>query len=179
MTSRSLARDLSAEKEPSKELYAARAELVKFTDTLKDMMVMQELPKPKTAYILFRGEYDKRGGRSAGDCGAVLDRQDSRGRAEEPAWLWRSGSPSPIIRCSARVTVNRIWQSLFGRGLVKTTEDFGSQGERPLHPELLDYLAVKFMQSGWDTKALIKEIVMSKVYRQRSIADAKTMADDP
>jgi hypothetical protein len=68
---------------------------------------------------------------------------------------------------------------LFGRGLVKTSEDFGSQGARPLYPELIDYLAVKFMKSGWDTKALIKEIVMSKTYRQRSIADAKTMADDP
>ncbi|MBL9145439.1 MAG: DUF1553 domain-containing protein [Verrucomicrobiaceae bacterium] len=169
--------DLSAEKESSKELYAARAELVKFTDTLKDMMVMQELPKPKTAYILFRGEYDKRKE-------PVPD--------AVPSWIAKmpAGAPnnrlgvaqwltSPQHPLFARVTVNRIWQGLFGRGLVKTSEDFGSQGTRPLYPELLDYLAVKFMQSGWDTKALIKEIVMSKVYRQRSIADAKTMADDP
>jgi hypothetical protein len=75
--------------------------------------------------------------------------------------------------------VNRLWNSLFGRGLVKTTEDFGSQGERPLYPELLDYLAMRLIQSGWDMKALMKEILMSRVYRQRSIADAKTMADDP
>jgi hypothetical protein len=79
----------------------------------------------------------------------------------------------------ARVTVNRLWQNFFGRGLVKTTEDFGSQGERPLYPALLDYLAMKFIQSGWDMKALVKEIVTSEVYRQNSFADAKTMADDP
>ena len=158
-------------------LRAARAELVKFTDTLKDMMVMDELPKPKQAYILFRGEYDKRKE-------PVPD--------AVPSWIAKmpAGAPnnrlgvaqwltSPQHPLFARVTVNRIWQGLFGRGLVKTSEDFGSQGTRPLYPELLNYLAVKFMQSGWDTKALIKEIVMSKVYRQRSIADAKTMADDP
>ena len=63
----------------------------------------------------------------------------------------------------ARVTVNRVWMNLFGRGLVKTAEDFGSQGERPLYPELLDYLAGKFMQRGWDMKALVKEIVLIRV----------------
>ena len=77
------------------------------------------------------------------------------------------------------MTVNRIWQSLFGRGLVKTAEDFGSQGERPFYPELIDYLAMRFIESGWDVKALVKEIVMSQVYRQQSIAEAKTMSDDP
>ena len=77
------------------------------------------------------------------------------------------------------MTVNRFWQSLFGRGLVKTAEDFGSQGTRPVYPEVLDWLALRFIESGWDTKALMKTIVMSQTYRQRSIADAKTMADDP
>jgi hypothetical protein len=77
------------------------------------------------------------------------------------------------------VTVNRLWNGFFGRGLVKTTEDFGSQGERPMYPELINYLATRFIHGGWDMKALVKEIVMSRVYRQRSIADAKTMADDP
>lgn len=169
--------DLSAEKEPSKELYAARAELVKFTDPLKDMMVMQELPKPKTAYILFRGEYDKRKEPvpdAVPEWIAKMPPGAPNNRLGVAQWL-----TSPQHPLFARVTVNRIWQGLFGRGLVKTSEDFGSQGTRPLYPELVDYLAVKFMQSGWDTKALIKEIVMSKVYRQRSIADAKTMADDP
>ena len=150
--------DLSLSSSPSlevaKALHVARAELVKFTDTLKDMMVMQELPKPKQAHILFRGEYDKR-------TDPVPD--------AVPSWIAKmpAGAPnnrlgvaqwltSPQHPLFARVTVNRIWQSLFGRGLVKTSEDFGSQGTRPLYPGLVDYLAVKFMQSGWDTKALIK-----------------------
>lgn len=169
--------DLSAEKESSKELYAARAELVKFTDTLKDMMVMDELPKPKQAYILFRGTYDQRREPvpdAVPSWIAKMPEGAPNNRLGVAQWL-----TSPQHPLFARVTVNRIWQGLFGRGLVKTSEDFGSQGTRPLYPELLDYLAVKFMQSGWDTKALIKEIVRSKVYRQRSIADAKTMADDP
>jgi hypothetical protein len=75
--------------------------------------------------------------------------------------------------------VNRLWQGIFGRGLVKTAEDFGNQGARPLYPELLDWLANRFIASGWDTKALLKTIVMSGTYRQRSVADGKTMADDP
>jgi hypothetical protein len=77
------------------------------------------------------------------------------------------------------VTVNRLWNSLFGRGLVRTTEDFGSQGERPLYPELLDLLSWRFVQGGWDFKGLVREIVSSRVYRQRSIADTRTMVDDP
>lgn len=156
---------------------AARAELIAYTDGLKDMMVMAELPKPKTAYILYRGEYNQRRD-------AVPD--------AVPSWIAKmpAGAPnnrlgvarwltSPDHPLFARVMVNRVWQGLFGRGLVKTSEDFGSQGTRPIYPDLLDYLAVKFMQSGWDTKALIKEILLSQTYRQRSIADAKTMADDP
>jgi Protein of unknown function (DUF1553) len=89
-------------------------------------------------------------------------------------WLTDRGHP-----LTARVTVNRFWQSLFGRGIVKTAEDFGSQGSPPSHPELLDWLALHFIDSDWNVKDLIKTIVTSQTYRQRSIADAKTMADDP
>ncbi len=77
------------------------------------------------------------------------------------------------------MTVNRFWQSLFGTGLVKTAEDFGTQGSPPSQPELLDWLALHFIDSGWNVKEMLKTIVMSRTYRQRSIADAKTMADDP
>jgi hypothetical protein len=86
---------------------------------------------------------------------------------------------SPEHPLTARVTVNRLWQSLFGRGLVKTSEDFGSQGEKPLHPELLDYLALRLVETGWDVKALLTEILSSQVYLQRSFSSPENMADDP
>lgn len=159
------------------ELKAARAEVTAFADAQKEIMVMQELPQPKKAYILTRGEYDKRAEEVGPATPAFLPpfpKNAPKNRLGYAQWLTAPNHP-----LTARVTVNRIWQSLFGRGLVKTAEDFGSQGERPLYPELLDYLAMKFIQSGWNVKALIQEIVTSKVYLQRSIADARTMADDP
>ena len=79
----------------------------------------------------------------------------------------------------ARVTVNRFWQASFGRGLVKTPEDLGSQGDRGEHPALLDWLAAEFVRSGWDVKALLRTIVTSHTYRQRSFAPGPVMADDP
>ncbi|MCF7788337.1 MAG: DUF1553 domain-containing protein [Prosthecobacter sp.] len=159
------------------ELQAARAEVTALADAQKEIMVMQELPQPKKAYILTRGEYDKR----AEEVGPVtptflspFPKDAPKNRLGYAQWLTAPDHP-----LTARVTVNRLWQSLFGRGLVKTSEDFGSQGERPLYPELLDHLALKFIQSGWNVKSLIQEIVTSQVYLQKSIADAKTMADDP
>jgi len=170
-------RDLSAETDPSEPLRQARAELFKFTVDLKDMMVMDELPQPKKSYILHRGEYDKRTDEVPNEVPSWIAKMPAgapNNRLGVAQWL-----TSPQHPLFARVSVNRVWQSIFGSGLVRTSEDFGSQGARPLYPELLDYLAAKFMQSGWNTKALIKEIVMSKTYRQRSVADAKTMTDDP
>ncbi len=172
---RVFARDLTSE--TNTELQKARAELFAFQDAQKELMVMKELPQPKKAYVLTRGEYDKRGEEVGPTTPASLSpfpKGAPKNRLGYAQWL--TAPEHPLM---ARVTVNRLWQSLFGRGLVKTTEDFGSQGERPLYPELLDYLAMKFIQSGWDVKALLKEIVMSQVYRQNSFAGAKTMADDP
>jgi hypothetical protein len=158
-------------------LKAARAELVKFADGVREIMVMRELPQPKKSYVLWRGEYNHRREEVGPITPAALSPWPAgapRNRLGLAQWL--TAPDHPLL---ARVTVNRIWQSLFGRGLVKTAEDFGSQGEKPLYPELLDWLSLRFIQSGWDTKALMKTIVMSGVYRQRSLADAKTMADDP
>ncbi|MDZ4404842.1 DUF1553 domain-containing protein [Prosthecobacter sp.] len=168
-------RDLTTE--TNADLQKARAELYAFQDAQKELMVMKELPQPKKAYVLTRGEYDKRGEEVGPTTPASLSpfpKGAPKNRLGYAQWL--TAPDHPLM---ARVTVNRLWQSLFGRGLVKTTEDFGSQGERPLYPELIDYLAMKFIQSGWDVKALVKEIVTSQAYRQNSIADAKTMADDP
>ncbi len=159
------------------ELRKARQELYAFQDAQKEIMVMRELPTPKKAYLLTRGEYDKRTEEVGPVTPAFLSpfpKNAPKNRLGYAQWL-----TAPEHPLTARVTVNRIWQSLFGRGLVKTAEDFGSQGERPLYPELIDYLAMRFIESGWDVKALVKEIVMSQVYRQQSIAEARTMSDDP
>ena len=158
-------------------LKAARAELVKFADGVKEIMVMRELAQPKKSYVLWRGEYNHR----REEVGPITPAALSPWPVGAPSnrlglAQWLTAPDHPLL---ARVTVNRIWQSLFGRGLVKTSEDFGSQGEKPLYPEVLDWLSLRFIQSGWDVKALMKTIVMSGVYRQRSLADTKTMTDDP
>ena len=89
---------------------------------------------------------------------------------------WLISRDNPLL---ARVTVNRFWQMYFGMGIVKTTEDFGSQGEWPVHPELLDWLAVEFMESGWDVKALQKLIVTSNAYKQSSKTSPDLLQKDP
>ncbi|MGE3405772.1 MAG: DUF1553 domain-containing protein [Pirellulales bacterium] len=158
-------------------LRAARDELHQFGDGIQEIMVMRELPQPKPAYILFRGEYNERREEVQAGTPAALSpfpKDAPRNRLGLAQWLTDRRHP-----LTARVTVNRVWQGLFGRGLVKTSEDFGSQGARPLYPDVLDWLALRFMDSGWDMKQLVKTIVMSQTYRQRSLADAQTMADDP
>ena len=155
----------------------ARAAAVQAADGIREIMVMRELPEPKKAFTLFRGQYDQHRDEVGAGTPAVLSpfpKDAPKNRLGLAQWLIAPEHP-----LTARVLVNRLWQSIFGRGLVKTAEDFGSQGARPLYPEVLDWLAMRFIQSGWDAKALMKTMVMSKTYRQRSIADAKTMADDP
>src|SRR5262249_28622521 len=85
---------------------------------------------------------------------------------------------SPENPLTARVAVNRLWQQFFGTGLVKTTEDFGTRGERPLHPELLDWLATEYIRTGWDTRAIIRMIVTSATYRQSSVINPKSVDPD-
>lgn len=158
-------------------LKAARAELYKAQDAAKEIMVMRELPQPKTAYVLFRGEYNQRRAVAPPSTPSAVppfSNQAPKNRLDLAKWL--TSAENPLL---ARVTVNRIWQSLFGRGLVKTSEDFGSQGERPLYPELLDWLSWQFRESGWDVKGLMKTIVMSRTYRQDSFGGVQVMTDDP
>jgi mono/diheme cytochrome c family protein len=148
-----------------------------------EIMVMQDLPQPKMAYVLERGDYDKRGELVEPVTPAVLPpfpADQPRNRLGLATWL--VDPDHPLL---ARVTVNRLWQALFGLGLVQSPEDLGSQATRPEYPELLDLLAWRFSHPvadgglGWDMKALVKTIMLSRTYRQRSIADFKTMADDP
>ena len=158
-------------------LTKARAAVTKLAEEAKEIMVMRELPQPKPAYVLKRGEYDQRGERVSADTPAALPpfpAGQPRNRLGLARWL-----TDPRHPLMARVTVNRFWQATFGRGLVKTAEDFGTQGERPEYPALLDWLAGEFVRSGWDVKALLKTIVTSRTYRQRSFASPENAADDP
>lgn len=158
-------------------LRAARSEQLKFLEGQREMMVMRDLPKPKKAFVLTRGEYANRGEEVFAGTPASLPAFPTdapRNRLGLARWL--TAPEHPLL---ARVTVNRFWQGLFGRGLVRSAEDFGSQGTQPEYPELLDWLAGEFIRSGWNTKALFKTIVLSHAYRQESIAAAKLLADDP
>ncbi len=99
---------------------------------------------------------------------------DASGRLELARWIANSEHP-----LTARVYVNRVWRHLFGKGLVATTDNFGKMGQRPSHPELLDYLASKFIEDGWSTKKLIREIILSRVFRMSTTAEATSAAVDP
>ena len=156
---------------------AARADLVTAASGVKEIMVMRELPQPKKAYILLRGAYDQRReevGPGTPEILSPFPKDAPKNRLGLAQWL-----TAPEHPLTARVTVNRFWQSIFGQGLVKTSEDFGSQSALPFYPEVLDWLSWRFIEGGWDTKALLKTILMSRTYRQRSVADPKLMADDP
>lgn len=156
---------------------AARGELVAFAEEVKEIMVMQEMAEPKTAYILNRGEYSQRKEEvpmRIPDWIAPMPKGAPMNRLGLAQWL-----TSPEHPLFSRVIVNRLWQGLFGHGLVKTSADFGSQGSVPEYPEVLDWLALEFRRNGWDVKALMKTIVSSRTYQQQSIGGAKTMADDP
>jgi len=132
------------------------------------VMVMQELPEPRPTYLLRRGRYDapdKSNPLAPGipDSLATPDADPPTDRLELARWLVDPANP-----LTARVTVNRHWQHFFGTGLVKTSENFGTQGELPSHPELLDWLATELVRTGWDIKALHRQIVTSATYRQSS-----------
>ena len=140
-------------------------------------MVMAERAEPRPAHVLIRGEYDKPGEEvSRGTPGFLppLASGETPTRLDLARWFVSPGHP-----LTARVTVNRFWQQLFGVGLVKTSEDLGTQGEYPSHPELLDELAVSFVESGWDVKVLLRRILLSGTYQQRSGASPAAFAADP
>lgn len=158
-------------------LKEVRSEYYKLQDGEREIMVMRELPTPKPGYVLFRGEYSQRRDEvHPGTPASLLPIPSNAPRNRLGLAKWLVDPRHPL---TARVTVNRIWQSIFGRGLVKTSEDFGSQGARPLYPDVLDSLAFALVNNGWDIKQLVKTIALTRVYRQRSMADEKSMADDP
>jgi hypothetical protein len=141
------------------------------------VMVMQENPQRQPTFVLMRGQYDKPGEEVEVGIPASLtggtDRQ-VRSRLEMASWLVDGSNP-----LTARVIVNRFWYQYFGRGLVRTLEDFGSQGDLPTHPQLLDWLAMEFIESGWDVKAMQRLIVTSATYQQSSAVDERQLSIDP
>ena len=158
-------------------LTALRDEENRILTAQPSVMVMRELATPRPTFVLARGAYDAPTDRvSPGTPAAILafPKDLPRNRLGLAQWLLSPSNP-----LTARVFVNRYWAMAFGRGLVPTAEDFGSQGAMPSHPELLDWLATTFVTSGWDAKAIQKLIVTSATYRQSSIADAQARAADP
>jgi hypothetical protein len=139
--------------------------------------IMQERAGAPSAYVLYRGEYDKR--RDAVQPGTPKSlppwpAEYPKNRLGLARWLVRPEQP-----LTARVTVNRAWQEIFGTGLVRTSDDFGIMGEAPSHPDLLDWLAVEFCASGWDVKRLYKLLVTSAAYRQAAVTTSEKLEKDP
>ena len=161
---------LSAEIRPFRdELAALRKAEGAIDRAIPTTMVMKEQEKPRETHILMRGDFRSKGEVVTPDVPQSLPRipeGQPANRLGLARWLVDPGHP-----LVARVTVNRFWQHYFGVGLVKTSDDFGTQGEWPSHPDLLDWLATEFIASGWDVKALQKQIVMSATYRQSSKLD--------
>lgn len=145
-------------------------------------MVMQEMAQPRETFVLVRGQYDKPGEKVASAVPAIfpsLPEEAPNNRLGLAHWLLTKEQPM-----TARVTVNRYWQLFFGTGIVKTTEEFGSQGDLPSHPELLDWLAVRFRDgddrtSAWNVRELIRLIVTSATYRQTSHVSPEAYEKDP
>ncbi len=140
-------------------------------------LVMKERAMPKDAFVLKRGLYDQKSDKVIRATPAALPAMaDDLSRDRLGLAKWLIGAEQPL---TARVTVNRFWQQLFGTGIVKTSEDFGNQGERPSHPALLDYLATRFVKSGWDVKGLMKQMVMTSTYQQAADVRAEALRKDP
>ena len=158
-------------------LESARKAAADFDKSLPKVMVMDDA-KPRQTFVLQRGAYDKPGEKVEPGVPAVLNLPLPKGGANNRLALakWLVDPAHPL---TARVTVNRYWQNFFGTGIVKTVEDFGVQGEKPSHPELLDWLATRFVSSGWDVKAMHRLIVTSNTYRQSSRVTPAVLEKDP
>lgn len=155
----------------------AEAEQEKLRKEFPSTLVWKELETPREAKLLIRGQYDQPGETVTRRVPSFLPPMNDdlpRDRLGLAKWL-----VSPEHPLTARVAVNRYWQAIFGRGLVKSSEDFGSQGEPPSHPELLDWLAVDFVENGWDVKRLVKLMVTSQAYRRDAAISDNDLAIDP
>jgi hypothetical protein len=158
-------------------LAEARRAYSKYYDAVPEVMVMAEEPRPRRAFVLERGSYDRHGAEVTAGTPPVLPPfppDAPRNRLGLARWATNPANP-----LTARVAVNRLWQQLFERGLVETADNFGVTGANPSHPELLDWLATEFIAQRWDVKALLRTMVLSATYRQDSRAAAELRARDP
>ena len=172
------ARDLIAPLESEKLPFEEQKE--KISNDQPYTFVMADLPRPRKAFVMERGQYDKRGEEVYRNVPAFLPPLPEKptdqdyNRLDLANWL-----VSPNHPLTSRVAVNRLWQQFFGVGLVKTSADFGSQGTPPSHPELLDWLAVQYVDDGWNTKKFIKRMMTSHAYQQASSISSTTLTHDP
>jgi len=165
-------------------LHKKREEIEKkreaFNEEIPSTFVMADLPKARESFVMVRGQYNNPGEKVSRGVPAFLPslppkpKDRDYNRLDLANWLVREDHP-----LTSRVIVNRIWQQFFGTGLVKTSSDFGTQGELPSHPELLDWLAVQFMEEGWDFRAFIKRILTSQTYQQSSKVVPSLLKKDP
>ncbi|KAA1246605.1 DUF1553 domain-containing protein [Aquimarina sp. RZ0] len=172
---------LSTKSKPFKSalssLEKVRTRYADSVDNIQEIMVMKDTPNLRKTYVLERGQYDAHGDEVFSDTPESLPPMSEdlpKNRLGLAKWLMNPKHP-----LTARVAVNRYWQNFFGTGIVKTSEDFGNQGSMPTHPELLDWLAIQFIESGWDLKQLNKLIVMSKTYQQNSNVSDELRELDP
>ena len=159
------------------ELKSTREQKAALEKAIPATLISKELEKPRPAWRLLRGQYDQHGEPVGPGVPSVLPPLPPAAvtnRLTFARWLVATNHP-----LTARVNVNRFWQQFFGTGLVKTAADFGSKGEWPSHPELLDWLATEFMRTGWDVKRLVRLIVSSATYRQDSRVAPALLAADP
>jgi hypothetical protein len=160
----------------NKQYDEVKAQETKTVAAIPSTMVMSEMAERRAAFVLMRGNYQSPGEQVTPNVPAILPPLKAgqpTNRLGLARWLVDADNP-----LTARVTVNRYWKQFFGTGLVKTLEDFGSQGEFPTHSELLDWLAVEFTE-GWNVKALIRSIVSSATYRQSSSPQGRLLESDP
>ncbi len=164
-------------KKAADSVRSLRKALLKYEDSLPTTMVMEEAQSTDPTWLRVRGEYHNKGEVvEPGVPDAFPELEDSFPENRLGFAKWLVSGEHPL---TSRVTVNRYWQMLFGTGLVKTAEDFGSQGSLPSHPDLLDWLAVDFEENGWDIRSLLKKMVMSATYRQSSEISAEQLQNDP
>ncbi|MFO0937351.1 MAG: PSD1 and planctomycete cytochrome C domain-containing protein [Gemmataceae bacterium] len=153
------------------------AERDKLNNSIPGTMIFRDMAKPRETFVMLRGMYDKPGEKVEPDTPKAFPAMKNKGRATRlDLAKWFVSKENPL---TARVYVNRLWQQFFGVGIVKSSDDFGTQGELPSHPELLDWLAAEFQDGGWDIRATVRLILTSQAFRRSSAFTSALLQEDP